>query len=124
LNRQGLLSLCPEPEQLAVLCASFNWAVSETLRIKTERALDREKGICALIVAGGVAANSWIRKAMGEIAQARRLSLMLPRLSLCTDNASMIAYAGWLALQHGYRHDLDLESIPRGRAVPEDWIRI
>jgi hypothetical protein len=35
----------------------------------------------------------------------------------------MIAHAGSLALAAGYRHDLDLESVPRGRAVPRDWRR-
>lgn len=35
----------------------------------------------------------------------------------------MIAHAGWQALRGGYHHGLDLESVPRGRAVPQDWER-
>ena len=123
LTREGLLALCPNPEQLALLCASFNWAVADTLRIKVERALERERGLRSLIVAGGVAANSHVRAAMAAVAAARGLVGVLPRPALCTDNAAMIAHAGWLALREGWRHGLDLESIPRGRPVPVDWTR-
>jgi N6-L-threonylcarbamoyladenine synthase len=121
LRSSGARALAAHPDELARVCASFNLAVAETLRIKAERALDREAGLGAIVVAGGVAANSAVRAAMADLAKARNLDLYLPRLSLCTDNAAMIAYAGWQALRAGYRHDLDLESVPRGRAVPEDW---
>ncbi|WP_449241899.1 tRNA (adenosine(37)-N6)-threonylcarbamoyltransferase complex transferase subunit TsaD [Desulfovibrio sp.] len=108
---------------LARVCASFNWAVSDTLRIKAERALDRERGIRALVVAGGVAANSGIRAAMRDLARRRGLELFLPSPRFCTDNAAMVAHAGFLALSLGRRHGLDLEAVPRGRAVPEDWLQ-
>ena len=108
---------------LARVCASFNWAVSDTLRIKAERALDRERGIRALVVAGGVAANSGIRTAMGDLARRRGLELFLPSPRLCTDNAAMVAHAGFLSLSMGRRHGLDLEAVPRGRVVPEDWLQ-
>jgi N6-L-threonylcarbamoyladenine synthase len=123
LRREGALALCPHPEELALVAASFNYAVAETLRLKVERALDRESGLAALVVAGGVAANSHVRAAMAGTAAERGLVPLLPRPALCTDNASMIAHAGSLALAAGYRHDLDLESVPRGRAVPRDWRR-
>jgi len=123
LTREKLLALCPDGDGLTRLCASFNWAVAQTLRIKVERALERESDIRALIVAGGVAANSHVRATMRELATERKLVPILPRLGLCTDNAAMIAHAGWLALEEGYQHGLELESIPRGRPVPEDWIR-
>lgn len=124
LRAGGALALAPHPQELALAAASFNFAVAETLRIKVERALDRERGIVSLVVAGGVAANSHVRAAMGGLAQGRSLAACLPRPALCTDNAAMIAHAGWLALLAGYRHDLDLESVPRGRAVPRDWKRV
>lgn len=122
LTREGLLALSGDPEGLAGVCAAFNWAVADTLRIKVERALDREAGLRSLVVAGGVAANSFVRAATTELAGRRKLSLCLPRPGLCTDNAAMIARAGWLALAAGRRHALDMESVPRGQAVPEDWI--
>lgn len=108
-------------EALAKVCASFNWSVADTLRIKVERALKQTSGVKSLIVAGGVAANSVVRETMAGVAGANGLELTLPDLSLCTDNGAMIAYAGWLFGKAGYAHDLDLEAIPRGRVVPLDW---
>ncbi|GAB6125483.1 tRNA (adenosine(37)-N6)-threonylcarbamoyltransferase complex transferase subunit TsaD [Humidesulfovibrio idahonensis] len=123
LQKNGALALAGHPAELALVAASFNYAVAETLRIKVERALEREAGLVSLVVAGGVAANSHVRAAMANVARGHGLALHLPSPALCTDNASMIAHAGSLALKAGYRHGLDLESVPRGRAVPEDWTR-
>ena len=109
--------------ELATLCASFAWSVADTLRIKVERALARERGVAALVVAGGVAANSRVRAVMRDLAESFGLELFLPSPGLCTDNAAMIAYAGELYAEAGFAHDLDLDAIPRGRAVPEDWAR-
>ena len=108
---------------LAKVCASFNWSVADTLRIKVERALKRVGRVKSLIVAGGVAANTGVRAAMAGVAEANGLRLTLPGLSLCTDNGAMIAYAGWQLAKAGFRHGLDLEAIPRGRIVPLDWKR-
>jgi N6-L-threonylcarbamoyladenine synthase len=123
LRARGALALTAHPEELALVSASFNWAVSDTLRIKVERACDRQPDLRGLVVAGGVAANSFVRQAMARLAQGRGLRLHLPGLALCTDNAAMIAHAGWQALRAGYCHGLELESVPRGRAVPQDWAR-
>jgi len=107
---------------LSKVCSSFNWSVTDTLRIKVERALKKVGPVKSLIVAGGVAANSMLRDVMGRVAAENGLELTLPDLSLCTDNGAMIAYAGWLFSQAGYSHDLELEPIPRGRVVPLDWV--
>ncbi len=107
--------------ELSGLCASFNWSVADTLRIKVERALKKAGPVRALVVAGGVAANSMIRECMNRLAKERNIELILPSEYLCTDNAAMAAHAGWLLSGLGYGHDLDLEAIPRGRIVPEDW---
>lgn len=107
--------------ELARVCASFNWSVAQTLKIKTERALERTDGVRSLIVAGGVAANSVVRRTMAEVAGEAGVRLILPEPSLCTDNGAMIAYAGWLLARAGCRHGLDLEAVPRGRAIPDDW---
>jgi N6-L-threonylcarbamoyladenine synthase len=112
--------------ELRRVCASYLRAVADTLRIKTESALDMWPGMnCgaaprALIVAGGVAANTTVRAVLGECAARRSLDLILPSLRLCTDNAAMIAYAGWLLGTEGLRHDLTLSAVPRGRPVPDD----
>lgn len=106
---------------IAKVCASFNWSVADTLRIKVERALKKTGKVKSIIVAGGVAANSMVRSAMQELADSRKMELTLPSLQLCTDNASMIAHAGELLAENGCFHALDLEAIPRGRVVPLDW---
>ncbi len=108
-------------EALCKVCASFNWSVADTLRIKVERALEQAGRVKSLIVAGGVAANSMVRDTMRRVAAKKKLVLTLPELSLCTDNGAMIAYAGWRLAQAGYSHGLDMEAIPRGRVVPLDW---
>ena len=108
------------------VCASYVHAVADTLRIKSELALDLWPGLGsgtppkALIVAGGVAANTTVRTVLGECAARRGVDLVLPSLRLCTDNASMIAYTGWLLGREGLRHDLDLSVVPRGQPMPED----
>lgn len=104
------------------MLSSFNYAVAKTLRIKIERALDNNKDVKSLIVAGGVAANSVIRNVMALTATEYSIDLILPSLKLCTDNAAMIAYAGSCLAEHGFYHDLSFEAIPRGRVVPEDWL--
>ncbi|BCS86965.1 tRNA (adenosine(37)-N6)-threonylcarbamoyltransferase complex transferase subunit TsaD [Pseudodesulfovibrio sediminis] len=106
---------------IAKICASFNWSVADTLRIKVERALDSMEGVKSVIVAGGVAANSLVRKTMAGVAKKHGLELTLPDLALCTDNGSMIAYAGWQLAKAGCSHGLELEAIPRGQVVPLDW---
>ena len=108
----------------ARVCASLNLAVAETLRIKVERALDGmagEGGARALVVAGGVAANTMIRETMARLAGERGLELVLPDPALCTDNAAMVAHAGWLLASRGLGHGLDLTAVPRGRKVPRDY---
>jgi N6-L-threonylcarbamoyladenine synthase len=108
-------------EHLSLVCASFNWTVADTLRIKVERAIKKTGGVKSLIVAGGVAANTKVRETMTQLAKSNRLKLTLPDFSLCTDNGAMIAYAGSLMVEHGLYHGLDLEAVPRGRVVPLDW---
>ena len=49
--------------------------------------------------------------------------LLLPPPHLCTDNGAMIAYTGELLARHGFRHDLDMEAVPRGVGVPDDLRR-
>lgn len=109
-------------EHLCKVCASFNWSVADTLRIKVDRALKQAGPVKSLIVAGGVAANSMLRETMSRLASDNRIQLTLPELSLCTDNGAMIAYAGSLLAKAGLSHGLDLEAIPRGRVVPLDWM--
>ena len=82
----------------ADICAGFQAAVSDVLAEKTRRAifeyLAKTPNQPAFAVAGGVAANSEIRGALKEVAKQEGLAFTAPPLSLCTDNAAMIAWAG------------------------------
>ena len=90
---------------------------------KTRRALDRNPDLRRLIVAGGVAANSMLREQAAALMQSRGGEAIFPPPRLCTDNAAMVAYAGWLLGSEGWEHPLSLETIPRGRAIPDDMRR-
>ncbi len=114
----------PVPQALADMCASFNLAVAETLCAKMDRALARPEShdVKAIIVAGGVAANSFVREHTAALAARRHLRYIVPKASLCTDNASMIAFTGWELARRGLFHGLNLEAIPRGRSIPNDYL--
>ena len=111
------------PQALCDMCASFNAAVVDTLRAKTARALDRHPDLRTLVLAGGVAANSHLRAGLQVLMEDRGGRLLTPSPVLCTDNAAMVAYTGWLLAKGGGRHDLDFETVPRGKPIPEDMRR-
>ncbi|MEG2172191.1 MAG: tRNA (adenosine(37)-N6)-threonylcarbamoyltransferase complex transferase subunit TsaD [Desulfovibrionaceae bacterium] len=108
------------PQALCDVCASFNLAVVDTLRIKTAKAFRAYPQVQHLIVAGGVAANSLLRENLTKFMHSRGGTCVLPSPALCTDNAAMIAYAGSLLAAQGYAHSLHFEAIPRGRILPDD----
>jgi N6-L-threonylcarbamoyladenine synthase len=92
------------PEDIA---ASFQQAVVDCLVDRTARALARAPGATALVVAGGVAANGPIRRALIVLAARHDLPFVAPPLWLCTDNAAMIAWAGALRFEEGLTDGLD-----------------
>ena len=67
-----------------------------------------ENNVRKIVVAGGVAANSSLRKEMKDKADAKGITLYLPGMNLCIDNAAMIALAGYLHHKQGKRSGLDL----------------
>jgi len=123
LGTDGAASVpAPLRAELGAVLASLSESIAETLRVKTERALDRFPEARCLVVAGGVAANALLRRTMAGMAARRGIGLLVPPPALCTDNATMIAYAGELLLREGLRHDLTLDAVPRGQAIPEDYL--
>ena len=92
----------------AALAAGFQQAVIAALigRAREALALTRAR---TLVLAGGVAANLGLRNAFGELGRQVRVSLVVPRIGLCTDNAAMIACAAWFN-----------PSARRGMRVPAD----
>ena len=107
-------------QTLCDAAASYLLAVSETLTIKTERAMTLFHPE-SIVVAGGVAANSVVRREFANLAEKHGIPLIIPPLSLCGDNAVMIAKAGWHMAMAGRVHDLSLSAIPRGQTIPQDW---
>ena len=118
-----LTDIVDAPQVLKDYCASFNLAVVDTLCAKTKRALDRNPDLKTLIMAGGVACNSLLRDRICQLMESRGGAAFIPSGQLCTDNAAMIAHAAWLLGKSGYRHRLNMETIPRGKAIPNDMLR-
>jgi len=77
------------------LCASFEQEVTDMLIKNTKKAVEMT-GLKKIVLAGGVSANSYIRE----------------RFKLCTDNAAMIAAAGYYDFIAGKRADLTLNAVP------------
>ena len=96
----------------ADICASFQAAMADVLAEKTRRALS-VSGAPVLAVAGGVAANQHLRAALASAAQAVGARFLAPPLTLCTDNAAMIAWAGLERLRMGACDDMTLAARPR-----------
>lgn len=96
----------------ADIARAFEEAVVDTLLIKCRRALDAT-GCERLVMAGGVAANRRLRARLAELMQARGGQVFYPRLSLCTDNGAMIAFAGWQRLRAGEQAPLAFNARPR-----------
>ena len=95
----------------ADLAASFEKDVAEILLENTKKAV-KETNINKIALAGGVSANSYIRKAFKELEEKENIKIYYPELKLCTDNAAMIASAGYYNYLKGNFSDLKLNAVP------------
>ena len=93
----------------ADLAASFQSVAVEEITNKVRKAII-EKHAKNIIVAGGVAANQGLRTAISNLADEYNINLSIPPMKYCTDNATMIAAAGYYAYLDGRRADLNLNA--------------
>lgn len=93
----------------AEFAAAYTYEAVEAVAKKLTEALARYPG-CDLVCAGGVAANSHLRARLAEVARRRGVKLCLPPLSLCGDNAAMIAAQGYYEYESGHVSGAELNA--------------
>lgn len=103
-----------QSRQIADLAAGYQEAIVQVLVAKAFAAL-KQSNLSALAVVGGVSANSRLRTVLSERAAREGISLSLPPLAYCTDNAAMIASAGRQLLMRGEQPNSDLDIRPTER---------
>lgn len=113
----------PSDDDIAALCAGFQAAAGDVLADRTANAITRfrarHQGGGPLVVAGGVAANAYLRDRLERLAADQRLAWRAPPQRLCTDNAAMIAWAGLERWRLGLSDGLDFAPRPRWPLDPD-----
>ena len=95
----------------ADLCASFQEAVTEMLISNVKKAVIKYNSN-KIVIAGGVSRNSFIRSNFDKLSEELKIKVYYPDPILCTDNAAMIASAGYYNYINGERGDLKLNAVP------------
>ncbi len=98
---------------VADICAGFQAAVAEIVRVRAGQALERFGDGATLVVAGGVAANKAIGRALQQEADVAGARLVIPPMALCTDNGAMVAWAGAERLALGSVDGMAFAAKPR-----------
>jgi len=110
-------------QDVADLCASFQRAAGDVLEDRCRNAMDMFRDLHGtdgpLVVAGGVAANQYLRDRLEALALDRGAAFAVPPVALCTDNGAMVAWAGLERLRRGEADPLDFHPRPRWPLDPE-----
>ena len=106
-----------DQKTIADICASFQLAATECLVKKLEDAIYKFKkdfpDAKDLVVSGGVAANSFLRSSLENLAKKHSLVFSAPPIKLCTDNGVMVAWAGLEKFEKEQTSSLDFKPKPR-----------
>ena len=94
----------------ALFAARYTYEVCEAVAKKITLAIEENPDMNALVVAGGVAANSHLREVLSSVARKKSIPLHIPALSLCGDNAAMIGAQGYYEYQNGSIADATLNA--------------
>ena len=101
----------------ADLCASFQKAATKMLLNNVEKVVGENVSVSTskinkIVLAGGVSANSYIRNEFDNLSKEKGIEVLYPELKYCTDNAAMIACAGYYNFLENKKADLKLNAIP------------
>lgn len=99
-------------ENIADICASVQHTLIKMLLQKLRRAA-RELNIKEVAIAGGVSANSGLRKALQELGEKEKWNVYIPQFQYCTDNAGMIAMAAHFKYEKGEFTSQEVSPLPR-----------
>ncbi|MBC7451029.1 MAG: tRNA (adenosine(37)-N6)-threonylcarbamoyltransferase complex transferase subunit TsaD, partial [Cytophagales bacterium] len=101
-------------KNLTDICASVQYTLVDILMRKLKRVV-RETGIKRVAIAGGVSANSGLRKTLQKVGEEQEWEVFIPAFEYCTDNAGMIAMAGYYQYLNNDVAGWDLSPEPRLR---------